>query len=140
MATLDVRSGKTRALVTEATDPPWNKEYCCMMLVNATLIKKDPKTAIGITRAILNGADWVRSHPEEAAKIEVDKNYIPNKDVKLNAELIRSYNFTPAVELAYQGVLHSAIQCKAAGILDDSTDPQKLADSVFLRLPGIGYP
>lgn len=137
LAEMDIRSGKERAVVTQSTDAPWPKEYCCLVLLNGKLAQRDPKTAAAITRAILNATIWVQQHPDEAAQIEVSGNYIPSKNVKLIADLLRSYNYTPSVEGGYQGVLNSAKQCKIAGILDDSTDPVKLANAVFLRLPGL---
>ena len=137
LAELDVRSGKERTLVNQATDAPWNTQYCCLVLLNGKLAQHDPKTAAAITRAILNATNWVREHPDESAKIEIAGNYVPSKNAQLITDLLRSYNYTPSVEGGYKAVLNSAKQCKVAGILDDSTDPVKLANTVFLRLPGL---
>ncbi|HEY3376306.1 MAG TPA: ABC transporter substrate-binding protein [Armatimonadota bacterium] len=134
---LAVQHGQARVLVNQAKDPAWKNQYCCLVLINGKLAKRDPQTAAAITRALLNAALWVRDNPEGAAKIEVEGNYVPSKNVELLAGLLKSYNYTPSVNGGYNAVLNSAKQCKTAGILDDATDPTRLAKAVFLRLPGI---
>jgi NitT/TauT family transport system substrate-binding protein len=134
---LAVQHGQARVLVNQSKDPAWKNQYCCLVVINGRLAKRDPYTAAAITRALLNAALWVRDNPAEAAKIEVNGNYVPSKNVELITGLLKSYNYTPSVSGGYKAVLNSAKQCKIAGILDDSTDPTRLANAVFLRLPGL---
>jgi len=132
-----VQQGKARALVNSATDVPWKNEYCCLVALNGSFAKRDPQTAVAITRAILNAAVWVREHPREAASLMIEKNYIPSKDVQLNAYLLRLYNYTPSVKGGREAILNSAKACKLAGILDPATDPVKLAANIWTDLPGL---
>ena len=133
---LAVQHGQARVLVNRARTA-WKNQYCCLVLLNGKFAARDPKTAAAITRALLNAALWVRDNPVEAAKIEVNGNYVPSKNVELLAGLLKSYNYTPYIDGGYKAVLNSAKQCKVAGILDESTDPVRLANAVFLRLPGL---
>lgn len=137
LAELAVRNGKVRSLVNSATDAPWKNEYCCLVALNGTFAQRDPQTAAAITRALLNATIWVKEHPREAAQLMIDKNYIPSKDVQLNAYLLRQYNYTPSVKGGREAVLNSAKACKLAGILDPATDPVKLASNIWVDLPGL---
>jgi len=132
-----VQQGKARSLVNASTDAPWKNDYCCLVALNGAFAKRDPQTAAAITRAILNAAVWVREHPREAASLMIEKNYIPSKDVQLNAYLLRLYNYTPSVTRGREAVLNSAKACKLAGILDPGTDPVKLAANIWTDLPGL---
>ena len=69
-------------------DEPFSLEYCCLIVVNGTLIEKDPATAAAATRAILKGANWVNSNQQEIAQIEVDKKYVPG-DAAVNAQVLK---------------------------------------------------
>jgi NitT/TauT family transport system substrate-binding protein len=137
LAEIAVGKGKVRALVNEATDVPWKNEYCCLVALNGAFAQRDPQTAAAITRALLNATNWVREHPRDAANLMIEKNYIPSKDVQLNAHLLRLYNYTPSVKGGREAVLNSAKACKLAGILDPATDPVKLASSIWVDLPGL---
>jgi NitT/TauT family transport system substrate-binding protein len=137
LAEIAVRNGKVRPLVNAATDAPWKDLYCCLVALNGSFAKKDPQTAAAITRAILNATIWVKEHPREAAKLMIEKNYIPSKDEQLNAHLLRLYNYTPSVKGGKEAVLSSAKGCKLAGILNPTTDPVKLANSIWVDLPGL---
>jgi NitT/TauT family transport system substrate-binding protein len=132
-----VQQGKARALVNASTDAPWKNDYCCLVALNGAFAKRDPQTAAAITRAILNAAVWVREHPREAASLIIEKNYIPSKDVQLNAYLLRLYHYTPSVKGGRDAILNSAKACKLAGILDPATDPVKLAANIWTDLPGL---
>jgi len=132
-----VQQGKARSLVNASKDAPWKNDYCCLVALNGSFAKRDPQTAAAITRAILDAAVWVREHPREAASLMIEKNYIPSKDVQLNAYLLRLYNYTPSVAKGREAVLDSAKACKLAGILDPGTDPVKLAANIWTDLPGL---
>jgi NitT/TauT family transport system substrate-binding protein len=132
-----VQRGKAKALVNASTDVPWKNEYCCLVALNGAFAQRDPQTAAAISRAILNASIWVKEHPREAATLMIEKNYIPSKDVQLNAYLLRLYNYTPSVKGGREAVLNSAKACKLAGILDPATDPVKLASNIWVDLPGL---
>ena len=61
------------ALIATATDPTYKDKYCCDAFVTSKLAEENPEAAAAFTRAVQKGAQWVEEHPEETAKIIVDK-------------------------------------------------------------------
>lgn len=72
------------------------KKVLLMLLLWAILrqpsLKKNPELAAAATRALLKASAWVKAHPEETAKIQLDKKYVAG-ELALNAKLLKSYNY-----------------------------------------------
>ncbi|UUZ80233.1 ABC transporter substrate-binding protein [Paenibacillus sp. P26] len=63
-------------ILSNAHDEPYKSGYCCYSFVSGELAKKDPEKAAAYTRAILKAAEWVGTHPTEAAQLEVDNKFV----------------------------------------------------------------
>ncbi|MEM5767468.1 MAG: myristoyl transferase, partial [Bacillota bacterium] len=98
--------------------------------------KEDPATAAAITRGMMRGAKWVAEHPDETAKLIVEKKYIPGNP-ELVAKLLKNYNYVPSVDGGEQAVDNAARETKAIGLLDPLTNIDELKKRVFIRLKGV---
>ena len=76
---------------------PFDEEYCCVVFITSKLASERPEIAAAATRAILKASAWVQEHPEEAAKIQLDKKYVSG-DLAFNTKLLKSYNYHPSIQ------------------------------------------
>lgn len=118
-------------IVDTASSEGFKDEYCCGAFVTEKLANEHPEVAAAFTRAILKASVWVNEHPEEAAQIQVDKNYIAG-DPAFNAEILKSYNYLPSVQGGYEAIKLSAQQLTDIGILKEGTDAKAFADHAYL--------
>lgn len=136
LAQMIVDKGKAKSLVNMAKDKPFMDEYCCLVVINGKIVEKDPATAAAITRAFLKGARWVAKNPQEAAKLEADKKYVPG-DAAVNGKTLANYNYVPSVKGGEEALRKAAKEMLDIGILDKSTDTDALAKSGFVKLKGV---
>lgn len=136
IAQIIVDKGKAVSFVNMAKDAPFKDEYCCLAVVNGKLAEEDPATAAAITRAILKGAKWVSENPQEAAKLEVDKKYVPG-NAETNGKVLAHYNYVPSVEGGEKALYTAAKGLQEIGILDPATNVEELAKNSFIKLEGV---
>ncbi len=110
---------------------PFDEEYCCVVFITSKLANERPEVVAAATRAILKASAWVQEHPEEAAKIQLDKKYVSG-DLALNTKLLKSYNYHPSVQGGYEATRQNAQQFAEIGILKKGTDSKAFADRVYL--------
>jgi NitT/TauT family transport system substrate-binding protein len=125
-----------KVLLDSGKTPPFDTEYCCAVFVAARLAKEHPEIAAGLTRAILKASAWVQAHPEEAAKIQLDKKYVAG-DLEVNTKLLRGYNYKPSVKGGYEAVYKNAQAFAQIGLLKQGTDAKAFADKVYLFQQGV---
>ncbi len=113
-----------------ARDEPFKSGYCCYAVVSSETLKKDPAAAAAFTRAILKAAKWVGENPEETAQIEVTNKFVPDT-VEHTAKLIKSYYWRPSINRAAETARFFIKEQKKDGILEATTDEQKLFDRLF---------
>jgi NitT/TauT family transport system substrate-binding protein len=136
LAQMIVESGKAVKLVNTASDAPFKDEYCCMVTIAGSFIKEDPAGAAAVTRALMKGAKWVSENPDEAAKLAVDKKYVPGSP-ELISRLLKSYNYIPSVEGGRQALKLAIKEMKAVGVLDPNTNEAELEQKAFTTLDGV---
>jgi NitT/TauT family transport system substrate-binding protein len=127
---------KVRNIADQATSPPFDKEYCCVTVVNGRLAREAPENAAKVTRAMLKGALWVQTNQTAMAKFAVEKNYI-SASVEVNAQAISKLNYLPGVAKARRDLLAAAQDMKKFGYLNEDTDPEELIKQAWLELPGV---
>src|SRR5207253_6973939 len=79
IGTLLLANEKVRNVADQATDTPYNEEYCCEVIVNGKFLAANPKSTAAATRALLKGAKWVEANPAAAAQLSVEKKYLASK-------------------------------------------------------------
>lgn len=121
--------GLTVLLDTAATEP-YADEYCCACFVTDDLAQNHPDIAAAFTRAVLKAAVWVNEHPEEAAQIQLDANYVTG-ELDFNSSVLQTYNYMPSVQGGYDAILVSVKQMTEIGMLKEGTDATAFTENCF---------
>ena len=136
IGSLLLADGKVRNVADQATDAPYKDEYCCAVLVNGKFAASHLKATTAATRALLKAAKWVDQNPAAAARLSVEKKYL-SSNYEMNAIAISHLRYMPSVSGAEAAVKSAAAEMRKAGMLNASTDVDKLATSAFLHLEGV---
>jgi NitT/TauT family transport system substrate-binding protein len=136
VGTLLESQGKVRDIFANATTPPYNDEYCCVVVCNGKFVSQHPGLAAGATRAILKASKWVQANPVIAAQISVDGKFVA-VNVDLDALALSKLQYVPSVSGGRKAVMLAAAEMKKAGMLDPSTDVDALAARAFQQLDGV---
>jgi NitT/TauT family transport system substrate-binding protein len=136
IGTMLIAKNKVRKVCDQASDAPYDDEYCCIVAVNGKFARENPSAAAKVTRALLKGAKWVGTNPTAAAKVAVDKKYVA-ATLEVNAQAIAMLRYEPGVAKARRDVRTAALEMKNAGFLRKNTDPEELARNAWLDLDGV---
>ena len=136
IGTMLLAKEKVRTLVDQMVDAPFKDEYCCAVVVSGKLATENPEVAAKITRAILKGAKWVEANPTAAANLSVEKKYLAS-NAEMNARAIGNLRYMPSVSGGRDAVVGASNEMKQAKMLNPSTDPEVLAKTGFVELPGV---
>ena len=136
IGTILVGENLVRTIADQAIDEPYSDEYCCAAVVSGKLAKERPAVAAKVTRALLKAAKWVEANPTEAAQLSVEKKYI-SASVEINSQALAHLRYIPGVARCRRSITSAAKEMKAAGLLPDTTDPEKLTERAWLDLEGV---
>src|SRR6266478_3332540 len=136
IGSLLMANGKIKNVADQATDTPYNSEYCCAVLANGKFLAQNPKAVAAATRALLKGAKWVETNPSAAARMSVDKKYLASNP-ELNTVAISHLRYVPSVSGAEAAVKAAAAEMKRAGMLSPTTNVRDLANRAFAHLEGV---
>ena len=118
-------------IIDTAVSDQFKDEYCCGAFVTEKLATENPEIAAAFTRAVLKAAVWVNEHPEEAAQIQIDNDYVTG-DADFNAGLLKSYNYIPSVQGGYDAIELSVQQLTDIGLLKEGTVAKDFAENAYL--------
>jgi NitT/TauT family transport system substrate-binding protein len=138
-ATLAVKKGY-RVLCDIGTHPLFKGRYCCFLYASGKQLKENPKRIKAILKALEKSSEWITKHPEETAKIMIQKKYVACDDPALIAELIKSYKYHSCHNAgtrhkAKTDALYFTDQLKKTGFLPKTLDTQKFVDNLYFELP-----
>jgi NitT/TauT family transport system substrate-binding protein len=136
IGTMLMAQNKVHKVCDQASDAPYDDEYCCVVVVNGALGRDNPAAAAKVTRALLKGAKWVSVNPTAAARIAVEKNYVA-ATMEINAQAIGMLRYEPGIDKARRDVRVGAVEMKKAGFLNKDTDALELANKAWLDLDGV---
>jgi NitT/TauT family transport system substrate-binding protein len=136
IGTMLMAQNKVHKVCDQASDAPYDDEYCCVVVVNGAFGHDHPSAAAKVTRALLKGAKWVNVNPTAAARIGVEKEYVA-ATMDINAQAIGMLRFEPGVDKARRDVRMGALEMKKAGFLKKDTDAEELAKKAWLDLDGV---
>jgi len=136
IGTMLMSQNKVHKVCDQASDAPYDDEYCCVVVVNGAFGHDHPSAAAKVTRARLKGAKWVNVNPTAAARIGVEKEYVA-ATMEINAQAIGMLRFEPGVDKARRDVRMGALEMKKAGFLKKDTDAEELAKKAWLDLDGV---
>ena len=125
------KDGAFREVSSNLADEYANRA-CCIVGVRGSLIRDDKPTAAAIARALLQAAEFVAHHPEEAAATYAP--YGPGK-VEL-ADLValakyHSHHHHPVGADLKKELADYAEELKLISIFKPSTDPTKFAERIY---------
>lgn len=110
------------------------EEFCCATALNGKLVREHPDLAKKLVSAWAEGSLWAGANPEETAQIEISKKYVAGTDVDTVARILKTYRFAPSAKRLKAALVPGIEKFANTGFLDKSTDPQTLADKVFVDL------
>ncbi|CQR56308.1 ABC transporter substrate-binding protein [Paenibacillus riograndensis] len=131
----EVNDGYT-VLADISTDHNFAGKSCCFLYASGKQIKKDPERVAAIARAYQKAAAWIAGHPEETAKLEIDKKYVATDDIKLVTDLIKSYHFNYTTDAAREDIRYFVKQFSQTGFLKKDTDPEAFLKSAYYDVFG----
>lgn len=130
------KENNLRAIIDTASDEKYKDEYCCISFVSTELANKNPELAKKFTRAVQDAALWVEEHPEETAKIQIDKEYVAG-DLDFNTELLKSYQFIPSAKGGYEALQLTVADLQKIGLIKETTDVTKLVEDSYVSLEDV---
>jgi NitT/TauT family transport system substrate-binding protein len=133
-------------VVNSMMDAPWSQYFCCMATFNRDFVQTKPVATKRALRAILKATDVTALHPEQAAKLMVDKGFTPNYDYALQAMKDIPYNrwrqYNPEDTIRFYALLlHGAGMVKSTPdeIIKQGTDWSFL-NELKTEIPAIPTP
>ncbi len=121
-------------------DEVFSQEYCCQAYVSQELIDKNPEGAAAYTRAIQKAAAFVQACPDEAARLQVENEYMPSEsdaDVVRYGEILESLNYEPSISLGRETFRSTFTDLQATGDLDPNLDLEGFTARVYPTLEGV---
>jgi len=125
-----------KTLVDSGVTEPYNQQYCCAAYVGDNLAKDHPEIAAKYTRAMQKASAWIQENPDETAKIQVEKKWVPG-DAAFNAKVLKTYSYTPSVHGAADAFSITAKQLQKIGMLDENVDVEALYKNSFLFMKDV---
>jgi NitT/TauT family transport system substrate-binding protein len=121
-----------RAIIDTTSDEEYKNEYCCISFVTGDIAENHPDIADKFTTAVMKSAQYVEEHPEEVAKIQVEKEYVAG-DADFNASILATYNYKPSVDGGYEALKITVPDLQAIGLISADRDPDEFIDSIVYR-------
>ncbi|AIQ59074.1 ABC transporter substrate-binding protein [Paenibacillus borealis] len=126
----EVNNGYT-VLADISTDSNFAGKSCCFLYASGKQIEEDPERVAAIARAYQKATAWIAEHPEETAKLEIEKKYVATDDVKLVTDLIESYHFNYTTDAAQEDIRYFVKQFSKTGFLKKDTDPDEFLKKAY---------
>lgn len=130
---LAINDKKARLIFSSTHDEQYKDIYCCFIGINGKLVKDQPELARTITAALNEASLWVEQNPKEAAKISIEQKYTSG-DIETTGQLLEDYKFVPDKAKSKESLKFFLNGLKDQQILEQSTDPNKLFENIFLDL------
>ena len=111
-----------------------NASYpCCAVALNQTFVSQDPVTAAKLVNAWAQGSRWAGANLEETAELESSKKYIPDTPQNI-LPVLQTLTFDPSPKNLQEVLAPGIKKFIDTGFLPPNTNPQALADNVFVNL------
>ncbi|WP_110955491.1 ABC transporter substrate-binding protein [Anaerosinus massiliensis] len=136
-ASVAIKENSLITLVDSAVTKPYNEQYCCAAYVRDNIASDSPEIAAKYTRAMQKASAWIAKNQDETAKIQVEKKWVPGDPV-FNASVLKTYNYVPSAQGAYDAFGITAKQLQQVGMIDKGVDTDALQKNSFLLLKDQG--
>ncbi|GGK34086.1 ABC transporter substrate-binding protein [Nocardia camponoti] len=132
VALLPTLKGKARELTNNSQGI--NKQhYCCATAISGKLLRDDPDVARSLVTAWAEGSRWVGANTSAAAKIQVDNKYVAAELPTVDA-ILKTYGYNPSASRLKAEITPGIAKFAKTGYLDAKTDPEALANKVYVDL------
>jgi NitT/TauT family transport system substrate-binding protein len=111
-----------------------SKGSCCYLYLSSKLIKENPAKAKAIVRSYKQAAAWINKHPEETAKIELNKGYVSKTkfiNVKNVTQILKDEHFELNLKTGKEDLSYYIKQLKQAGYLKKNTNNKQLLNQAY---------
>ncbi len=129
-ATIAANENNLIVIFDSAIDEPYKDQYCCAAYVRENIAREHPDIAAKYTRAMQEASAWVQEHKIETTQIQVDNKWVAG-DAKINADVLKTFNYIPSYIEAYEMFGLLAAQLQDVGMLNEDIDVQALQKNSF---------
>ncbi|SHH54576.1 NitT/TauT family transport system substrate-binding protein [Sporobacter termitidis DSM 10068] len=137
-ATIAANQDNLNIIFDSAMQEPYKDQYCCSAYVRDNIITDHPTLAAKYTRAVQEAAAWAQDNKDEVAQLQVDKKYVAG-DPAVNAEVLKTFNYMPSYQQAYDMFALLGTQMQSVGLLPDDLDVTALQKNSFFKPDGLLY-
>jgi NitT/TauT family transport system substrate-binding protein len=137
-ATIAKIENNLKVIFDSAIDEPYKDQYCCSAYVRANIAREHPEIAAKYTRAMQKASAWVQENQDETTRIQVDNKWVAG-DAKVNAEVLKTFNYIPSYSQAYDMFGLLAAQLQKVGKLEPDVDVKALQKNSFTLLDNLPY-
>lgn len=137
-ATIAANADGLNIVFDSAKDAPYKDQYCCSAYVRENIAADYPDIALKYTVAMQKAAAWAQNNQDEVAEIQVANKWVAG-DAKVNAGVLKTFNYIPSYEGAYEIFGITAPQLQEVGMLDKDVDTDALLKNSFHHLNGLEY-
>ena len=107
-----------------------------MTFVSNDVAQKYPEHTKAFIRAVLKASAYVQANPEDSAKLQIENGQMSG-DVEANGYLLRTYNYTPSVNLAGKTVENTIDQLVDMGVMQNIKDKAAFVKNHFISFDGV---
>ena len=128
-----VKSGWAKEISNNQSLSPNSSYPCCAVAMNEKFVSEDPVTAAKLVTAWAQGSRWVGANLQATAELESTKKYIPDTPEKI-LPVLQTLTFDPSPKNLQEVLAPGIKKFIGTGFLPADTDPQALANKVFVNL------
>lgn len=132
-ASLAVADNKGKIILDTATDEEYKDEYCCGLVMRPGFVKDHPELAKKYVEIIKEAGEYVQNNPEEAAKIQIDKNIVSLGDADFNAKILKTYKFIPSVPDGKVALKNNFEDLQKLKIIKEDIDIDQVINKVYVE-------
>lgn len=132
-----VKEGVGKVLFSNTDHPEYKDEYCCIIALNPKFTEEHPVAAEKAMRAIQKATKFVRENPEETAKIQVEKDYIPKGDPAFYGDMLKSYTWGGSVEGGREGLKRNLVDLEKLGLIKGDMDIDRVIEKVYVEFENL---
>jgi NitT/TauT family transport system substrate-binding protein len=128
-----------KVLVDIAVDPLFKDRYCCFIYASGKVLRENPKKITAILNGLHKASVWIAEHPEEAAKLLIEKKYFPDDDPEVLAELLNSYKYNShhrenSKNKAREDAVYFTDELKKTGFLPKTLDTNAFVNKLYFDI------
>lgn len=132
-----VREGVGEIIFSSTDHPDYKDEYCCILALSPKFVEEHPVAAEKVTKVMQKAVKFVRENPEETAKIQVEKDYIPKDDPEYYAEILKTYKWGGSVEGGREGLRNNLVDLEKLGLITGDMDADKVISKVYIEFENV---